>query len=233
MSIQDIQENLRMIRERIEQACHDCGRDPHAVRLVAVSKTKPAADVMAAFAAGQKLFGESYVQEFTDKAEQVEAPVDWHFIGHLQSNKVKYLRGRVRMIHSVDRLSLAREINRQWKRIDERIDVLVQVNLAGEQSKSGTAPQQAPALVRKLSELPHLRVRGLMTLPPFFEDPQAVRPYFRQLRELSEEIAGLDLPGVGMDELSMGMSHDFPAAIAEGATLVRVGTAIFGPRETR
>jgi pyridoxal phosphate enzyme (YggS family) len=233
MSIQDIQQNLRMIRERIEQACHDCGRDPHAVRLVAVSKTKPAADVMAAFAAGQKLFGESYVQEFTDKAEQVEAPVDWHFIGHLQSNKVKYLRGRVRMIHSVDRLSLAREINRQWKRIDERIDVLVQVNLAGEQSKSGTAPQQAPALVRKLSELPHLRVRGLMTLPPFFEDPQAVRPYFRQLRELSEEIAGLDLPGVGMDELSMGMSHDFPAAIAEGATLVRVGTAIFGARETR
>jgi len=233
MSIQDIQQNLRMIRERIEQACHDCGRDPHAVRLVAVSKTKPAADVMAAFAAGQKLFGESYVQEFTDKAEQVEAPVDWHFIGHLQSNKVKYLRGRVRMIHSVDRLSLAREINRQWKRIDERTDVLVQVNLAGEQSKSGTAPQQAPALVRKLSELPHLRVRGLMTLPPFFEDPQAVRPYFRQLRELSEEIAGLDLPGVGMDELSMGMSHDFPAAIAEGATLVRVGTAIFGARETR
>jgi pyridoxal phosphate enzyme (YggS family) len=233
MSIQDIQQNLRMIRERIEQACHDCGRDPHAVRLVAVSKTKPAADVMAAFAAGQKLFGESYVQEFTDKAEQVEAPVDWHFIGHLQSNKVKYLRGRVRMVHSVDRLSLAREINRQWKRIDERIDVLVQVNLAGEQSKSGTAPQQAPALVRKLSELPHLRVRGLMTLPPFFEDPQAVRPYFRQLRELSEEIAGLDLPGVGMDELSMGMSHDFPAAIAEGATLVRVGTAIFGARETR
>ncbi|MDY6850220.1 MAG: YggS family pyridoxal phosphate-dependent enzyme [Thermodesulfobacteriota bacterium] len=233
MSIQDIQQNLRMIRERIEQACHDCGRDPHAVRLVAVSKTKPAADVMAAFAAGQKLFGESYVQEFTDKAEQVEAPVDWHFIGHLQSNKVKYLRGRVRMIHSVDRLSLAREINRQWKRIDERIDVLVQVNLAGEQSKSGTAPQQAPALVRKLSELPHLRVRGLMTLPPFFEDPQAVRPYFRQLRELSEEIAGLDLPGVGMDELSMGMSHDFPAAIAEGATLVRIGTAIFGARETR
>jgi pyridoxal phosphate enzyme (YggS family) len=233
MSIQDIQQNLRMIRERIEQACHDCGRDPHAVRLVAVSKTKPAADVMAAFAAGQKLFGESYVQEFTDKAEQVEAPVDWHFIGHLQSNKVKYLRGRVRMIHSVDRLSLAREINRQWKRIDERIDVLVQVNLAGEQSKSGTAPQQAPALVRKLSELPHLRVRGLMTLPPFFEDPQAVRPYFRQLRELSEEIAGLDLPGVGMDELSMGMSHDFPAAIEEGATLVRIGTAIFGARETR
>jgi pyridoxal phosphate enzyme (YggS family) len=233
MSIQDIQQNLRMIRERIEQACHDCGRDPHAVRLVAVSKTKPAADVMAAFAAGQKLFGESYVQEFTDKAEQVEAPVDWHFIGHLQSNKVKYLRGRVRMVHSVDRLSLAREINRQWKRIDERIDVLVQVNLAGEQSKSGTAPQQAPALVRKLSELPHLRVRGLMTLPPFFEDPQAVRPYFRQLRELSEEIAGLDLPGVGMDELSMGMSHDFPAAIEEGATLVRIGTAIFGARETR
>jgi pyridoxal phosphate enzyme (YggS family) len=136
------------------------------------------------------------------------------------------------MIHSVDRLSLAREINRQWERIDERLEVLVQVNLAGEQSKSGVAPQEAPALVRKLSELPHLRVRGLMTLPPFFEDPQAVRPYFRQLRELSEEIAGLDLPGVGMDELSMGMSHDFPAAIAEGATLVRVGTAIFGARET-
>ncbi len=233
MSIQYIQENLRMIRERIDQACHDCGRDPQGVRLVAVSKTKPAADVMAAFAAGQKLFGESYVQEFTDKAEQVDTPVEWHFIGHLQSNKAKYLRGRVRMIHSVDRLSLAREINRQWKRIDERIDVLVQVNLAGEQSKSGIAPQEAPALARKLSELPHLRVRGLMTLPPFFEDPQAVRPYFRQLRELSEEIAELGLPGVSMDELSMGMSHDFPVAIAEGATLVRIGTAIFGARETR
>lgn len=233
MVTMSIQENLRAIREKIDQACRDCDRDPDQVRLLAVSKTKPARDVLAAAAAGQQLFGESYVQEFADKEQEVNAPVEWHFIGHLQSNKVKYLRGRVSMIHSVDRFSLAREINRQWGRIDQCIDVLLQVNLAGEQSKSGTDPQDAAALVRKLSELPHLRVRGLMTLPPFLEDPHEVRPYFRQLRELAEEIAALKLPGVSMDELSMGMSHDFPVAIEEGATLVRVGTSIFGAREQR
>jgi pyridoxal phosphate enzyme (YggS family) len=228
-----IKKNLEHIRQRIATACERSGRDPEAVRLVAVSKTKPAAMVEAAAEAGQKLFGESYVQEFSDKADAVKIPVEWHFVGGLQSNKVKYLRGRVAMIHSVDRFSLAREIDRQWGKLDRAAEVLIQLNLAGEVSKSGVGEEELESLVRRVSELPHVRIRGLMTLPPWCDDPEEVRPYFRRLRELAARIAALELPGVEMGELSMGMSHDFETAIEEGATLVRVGTAIFGAREKR
>lgn len=228
MSIQD---NLDHIRSQIAAACRRSGRDPDAVRLVAVSKTHPAALVEEAAAAGQRLFGENYVQEFVAKTEVVKAPVEWHFIGALQSNKIKYLRGRVSLIHSVDRLSLAAEIGRQWGTLQRTADVLLQVNLGGEESKSGVDAADLEQLARQVAELPHVRIRGLMCLPPYFEDAEEVRPFFRRLRELAGQLETLALPGVAMAELSMGMSHDFEVAIEEGATLVRVGTAIFGTRE--
>jgi PLP dependent protein len=223
-------DNLAAVEQRIVAAALAAGREPSAIRLVAVSKTKPAALVAEAAAAGQRLFGENYVQELTAKAAEVKMPVEWHFIGHLQSNKVKQIAGLVTMIHSVDRLSLAEEIDRQWGRIGRSCDILVQVNVSAEATKSGTTTQDALQLVRQIAALPHLRVCGLMTMPPFFDDPEAARPYFRELRLLAEEIAALAIPGVAMQELSMGMSGDFEAAIAEGATLVRVGSAIFGTR---
>ena len=229
----DIAANLNKIRRQIESTCRDCGRSPDAVRLVAVAKTKPIEQVEAALAAGQTVIGESYVQEMVAKTDQIETPAEWHFIGHLQSNKAKYLVGRTTLIHSVDRLSLAKEIDRQWGKAGETADILVQVNLGEEASKSGTTAAAAEALVRAIAELPHLRVRGLMTLPPYCPDPEDVRPFFRQLRELAEQITACRLPNVTMDELSMGMSHDFRIAIEEGATLVRVGTAIFGARQPR
>jgi hypothetical protein len=226
----EIAANLARIRTEIAAACARCGRDPAEVRLVAVSKTHPAALVEAAGAAGQTVFGESYVQEFLVKAELVRMPVEWHFIGSLQSNKVKYLRGKVAMIHSLDRLSLAEEINRQWAKLDRPLDVLLEVNLGAETSKAGTGEEEAIELVRRVAELPFLRLRGLMALPPWLDDPEAVRPYFRRLRELAQAIETLRIPGVAMTERSMGMSHDFEVAVEEGATLVRVGTAIFGAR---
>lgn len=226
----DIAANIARIREQIAASCARCQRDPATVRLVAVSKVKPAAMIEEAFLAGQEIFGESYVQEFAEKTKQVHQPVEWHFIGHLQSNKVKYLRGRIALIHSVDRFSLAQEIDRQWGRNDQTANILIQVNLGEEETKSGTTSRELAELVRQVARLEHVRIRGLMALPPWLDDPEEVRPYFRQLRQLAGEIDALDLPNVAMQELSMGMSHDFAVAIEEGATLVRVGTAIFGER---
>lgn len=225
-----ISDNLKTVLEKISTAALKAGRDPASVRLVAVSKTKPAALVDEAARGGQRLFGENYVQELTAKAREVAGPVEWHFIGHLQSNKVKQIAGMVSMIHSVDRLSLAEEIDRQWGKLGKVCDVLIEVNIAGEETKSGTTATALFELVRRVSLLPHVRIRGLMTMPPFFDDPEAARPYFRELRLLAEEIGGENIAGVEMAELSMGMSGDFEAAIAEGATLVRIGTAIFGER---
>lgn len=225
-----IHANLQQIRECMNAACHRAGRNPAAVRLVAVSKTKPAALIEEAAAAGQNLFGENYVQEFIDKREAIKSPVEWHFIGALQTNKVKYLPGKVQLIHSVDRLSLAREIDRQWARIDAVADILIQLNLGMETTKAGTEEAELEALVRAAAALPRLRIRGLMALPPYLDDPEEVRPYFRRLSELATAVDALRIPGVTMAELSMGMSHDFEVAIEEGATLVRVGSAIFGER---
>jgi pyridoxal phosphate enzyme (YggS family) len=225
-----IEQRLNQIRSRIAEAAAKAGRDPRTVRLVAVSKTRPPDDVVAAYRAGQVIFGENYVQELTAKVAGIPEPLEWHFIGHLQSNKVKYLAGLVTLVHSVDRLSLAEEISRQWVRLGRCCDVLVQVNIAGEASKSGTTETGALQLVRDIALLPNVRVRGLMTMPPFFDDPEAARPHFAELKRLSDLIAGEAVPGVEMEELSMGMSGDFEAAIQEGATLVRVGTAIFGER---
>jgi pyridoxal phosphate enzyme (YggS family) len=221
---------MQKIRESIAAAAAAAGRDPAAVRLVAVSKTKPAAMVEEAYGAGQGLFGENYVQELVAKVAEVRSPVEWHFIGHLQSNKVRQIAGLVTMIHSVDRLSLAQEIDRQWGRLGKSCSVLVQVNVSGEATKSGTTAAEALSLVRGVAALPNLRVKGLMTMPPFFDDPEHSRPYFRELALLAREIDRLAIPGVSMAELSMGMSGDFGTAIAEGATLVRIGSAIFGGR---
>ncbi len=225
-----IPRNLADIRQRIRTAAETAGRDPSTVRLVAVSKTRPADDIIEAFRAGQTIFGENYVQELTTKLDQVQEPVQWHVIGHLQSNKVKYIAGRVALIHSVDRLSLAEEINRQWGKLGRICPVLIQVNISGESTKSGTTEEGALQLVKDCALLPNIRVQGLMTMPPFFDDPEAARPYFAELRRLSRTIEAAGIPDVEMRELSMGMSGDFEAAIQEGATLVRVGTAIFGER---
>jgi len=229
----DIAANLARIRTEIAAACARRGRDPATVRLVAVSKTHPAEAVAAARAAGQTVFGESYVQEFLAKAAALTDPVTWHFIGHLQSNKVRHLPGKVALIHSVDRLALAEEISRQWGQHGLTAEILLEVNLADEASKSGVSEAELELLLRRVAALPHLAVRGLMTLPPYLDDPEAVRPYFRRLFELARQLDALALPGVAMGELSMGMSHDFAVAIEEGATLVRIGTAIFGERGGR
>lgn len=229
----DIAANLARIRERIASACQRVDRDPAEVCLIAVSKVKPAAAIDAAFASGQQLFGESYVQEFRDKSPNVQSPVEWHYIGGLQSNKVKYLRGKVALIHSVDRLSLAEEISRQWQKIDASCKILLQVNIGEEAQKSGSSPAELEQLLRAVAALPNLQICGLMCLPPYCADAEAVRPYFRRMRELAEQLDQLQLPGVSMAELSMGMSGDFEVAVEEGATLVRVGTAIFGERSRK
>jgi len=226
----NISSNLARINQRIHAAAKKAGRDPAAVRLVAVSKTRPAADIIEAFKAGQTVFGENYIQELVPKLAEVPEAVRWHVIGHLQSNKVKYIAGQVTMIHSVDRISLATEIDRQWGRLGKICDVLIQVNISGEATKSGTTEEGAVQLVRECALLPNIRVRGLMTMPPFFDDPEAARPFFAELRRISEAVAAHKILGVDMVELSMGMSGDFEAAIQEGATLVRIGTAIFGNR---
>ena len=223
--------NLATVQARIRQACIVSGRDPSSVRLVAVSKLHPASVITEAAASGQQIFGENYVQELCDKAVQLPCAVEWHMIGHLQSNKVKYLPGIVSMIHTVDRLSLAQEIDRQWRnKQDASCAILVQVNVSGEATKSGTTTADTLELIRAIAVLPNIRIRGLMTMPPFFDDPEAARPYFRELRQLADQIRNEQIPGVEMAELSMGMSGDFEVAIEEGATLVRVGTAIFGAR---
>jgi hypothetical protein len=222
--------NLENIMERIAKASIKAGRDPKSVRLVAVTKTKPADAVIEAAQAGQKIFGENYVQELTAKAALVKEPVEWHFIGALQSNKVKYIAGLVTLIHSVDRLSLAMEIEKQWGKLGKICDILVEVNVSGEKTKAGTSRAEAMQLVEGIAEMPHLRIKGLMTMPPFFDEPELARPYFQELRELAAMIDARKITNVEMRELSMGMSGDFEAAIEEGATLVRVGSAIFGSR---
>jgi len=226
-----IAENHTMIRQRIADAALRAGRDPAAVRLVAVSKTKPAAAIAEALDCGQLIFGENYVQELVAKAAELPAGVCWHFIGNLQGNKVRQIAGLVDMIHSVDRISLAREIDRQWGALGKTCDILIEVNLASEATKGGTSRQALLDLVTEVAGLPHLRIKGLMTMPPFFDDPEAARPYFRALKGLAGEVEAAGIAGVEMGELSMGMSGDFEVAIAEGATLVRVGSALFGERE--
>jgi pyridoxal phosphate enzyme (YggS family) len=227
----DFNTRLESIRKRIKNAAMAAHRDPSEVRLVSVSKTVPIDRVRMAIEGGVTILGENYIQEAREKATALShLSASWHFLGHLQSNKAKYAVRLFDLIHSVDSLKLAQEIHRQAERIDKIQDILVQVNISGEKTKSGVSADDTLALLTEIASLGHIRVRGLMTLPPFFGEPEKARPFFKSLRELSETISVLDLPNVEMRELSMGMSGDFEAAIAEGATLVRIGTAIFGER---
>ncbi len=225
--MRQIAQNLEEVRRRMAAAARRAERDPAGVRLVAVSKTVPVELIRQAVAAGQRLFGENYLQEARGKIEALGETASWHFIGHLQSNKAKAAVNRFELIHGVDRLKLARALDAAAASTGTIQKILLQVNLAGEASKSGTSPEAAAGLRREISQLPHLMVVGLMTMPPFL-DPEAVRPYFRALRELRDRLQDLD--GTPLPELSMGMSGDYEVAIEEGATLVRVGTAIFGSR---
>ncbi len=227
----DTPSGIHRVRERVREVAIDANRDPASVQIVAVSKKVPADRVKSAIENGVDTLGENYIQEAREKVVSLShLTASWHFIGHLQSNKAKYAVQLFDLIHSVDSLKLAREIDRQAKRIEKTQDILVQVNVSGEESKSGVSVEGTPALIRSISSLTHVRIKGLMTMPPFFNSPEKVRPYFRTLRELARDIARLDIANVNMAELSMGMSGDFEAAVSEGATLVRIGTAIFGAR---
>ena len=223
-----IKENLLRVTEKIEKAARRAGRDPAEIKLVAVSKTVETGRIREAIEAGVTILGENYVQEAQKKIEEIGRPISWHFIGHLQSNKAKYATRLFDMIHSVDSIPLAEELNRRAEKEGRRMDVMIEVNLSGEASKFGTEEEKAFDVARKVLNLKNLSLIGLMTMPPYFNDPELNRPYYVQLRQLKGKMVE---EGIPLKELSMGMSNDFEVAIEEGATYVRVGTAIFGERE--
>ncbi|WP_321961011.1 YggS family pyridoxal phosphate-dependent enzyme [Paraburkholderia sp. J7] len=227
----DLSHNLEAVRERIAAAARNAGRDPQSVELLAVSKTFPAQDVRAAHAAGQRAFGENYVQESVDKIEalaDLRASIEWHFIGPLQSNKTRPVAERFDWVHSVDRLKIAERLSAQRPAGMAPLNVCLQVNVSGEASKSGVTPQEAQQVAKQIAALPNLRLRGLMSIPEPETSLEAQRAPHRQLRELFEALCA---EGLALDTLSMGMSADLEAAVLEGATIVRVGTAIFGARD--
>ncbi len=226
--IQHLAERLAEVRLRIGDAALRASRKPESIQLCAVSKTKPASAIRAAYEAGQRDFGENYVQELLQKAEELRdlSELRWHAIGTLQRNKAKDVAKVAALVHTVDRAELARDLGKRALALGRVLPVLVEVNIAGEASKSGCAPDEAGALIGAVAETQGLQIRGLMTMPPFDDDPERSRPYFRALYELRERHGG----SAALPELSMGMSHDFGIAIEEGATIVRVGTAIFGAR---
>jgi len=227
-------DNLAQVRQRVADAARRAGRHPEDVALMAVTKTFPPEIIREAYAAGQRLFGENRVQEFAEKVPSLtDLPgIDFHLIGHLQSNKAAKAAQIFAGIDSVDSLHLAEKLNVAAKNNAKRLPVLIEINVGGEAAKSGVSPDspELEALLSAAPSLEHLEFRGLMSIPPFTDDPEAGRPYFRSLRELRDQIAGRRLPTVSMDVLSMGMSHDFEIAIEEGSTCVRLGTAIFGLR---
>ncbi len=235
---EEIAENLDSVRERVDRALIAARRSSLGLCLLAVSKTVSAEDIAVALTLGQRDFGESYGQEFRDKHQAVAELVTrlglpeprWHFIGPLQTNKVKYVAGKVTLVHSVGSVDVLAEIERKASAAAIVQDCLVQVNVAAEPQKSGVAPAELPALLDRFAALAHVRCAGLMVIPPYDEDAERSRPHFAALRQLRDEHAKTERPHVVLTELSMGMSHDLEVAIAEGATLVRVGTAIFGSR---
>jgi pyridoxal phosphate enzyme (YggS family) len=234
-----IKENLLRVTERIEKAARRVGRDPKEIKLVAVSKTVEAARIKEAIEAGVSILGENYVQEAQKKIEEIGRPacmerfgegrsVAWHFIGHLQSNKAKYAVRLFDMIHSIDSLTLAEELNRRAEQVGQVAKVMIEVNISGEATKFGTDEEKVFSIVKGILNLGHLSLEGLMTMPPYFDLPEMSRPYYTKLRELKGRMVR---EGIPLKELSMGMSNDFEIAIEEGATYVRVGTAIFGERK--
>ena len=226
-----VKENLMEVESRVQAACERAGRPREDVLLIAVSKTKPAELIREIMETGTKDFGENKVQEMCNKIEEIREPLNWHLIGHLQRNKVKYIVDKAYLIHSVDSLRLAEEIQKEAvKKNVSKVPVLIEVNMAQEASKDGINASETEELVREIAKLPNVQIRGLMTIAPFVDDPEENRVHFRAMRELRDHLKAMNIPGVEMKELSMGMTNDFEVAIEEGATMIRVGTAIFGER---
>ncbi len=225
-----VTDNYRTVREQVDACALRCGRNPEEITLIAVSKTKPLSDIEELIQAGVREFGENKVQELCEKWENVSQPVHFHLIGHLQTNKVKYIVDKACMIHSVDSLRLAKEIQKEAAKKQVTVEILIEVNVAEEESKFGLSVDEVLPLVQEISGYPNLHVNGLMTIAPFVEDPEENRNYFRALKQLSLDIKEKNIDNIDMNVLSMGMTNDYLVAIEEGATMVRVGTAIFGTR---
>lgn len=228
----DVAANYRRIVERIRQAAELAERDPREVKILAAAKAQDIDSIEAAIACGVSLIGENYVQEAKSKRKSLAGDVEWHLIGHLQRNKTKAAVELFQVIESLDSAELARELDNEGRKGNVIVRALIEVNLGGEETKSGVAKDGVVNLLQTIAELTHLRVDGLMTVPPFRESCEEVRPYFRELRQLRDQLQSLKLPNVDLRELSMGMTHDYPIAVEEGATIVRIGTALFGPRRT-
>jgi PLP dependent protein len=232
-----ISDNLAEVRQRMLAAARRAGSDLGGISLMAVSKTQPPERIREAYDAGIRLFGENRVQEFAGKIAALSdlEDAEWHLIGHLQTNKAKKVAELFRAVDSVDSLRLAQKLNESAQELEKKLAVLIEINIGGEAAKSGLAPGSSDLedLLLAAPQLEHIEFRGLMTIPPFAENPEQSRPYFRKLRELRDQIAARKLPAIAMNVLSMGMSHDFEVAIEEGSTCVRVGTAIFGERTSR
>ena len=225
-----ILENIKQVEENIIKSCEKVGRDPKEVTLIAVSKTKPYTAIEEALPSGVLDYGENKVQELTEKYEILPKDIRWHMIGHLQRNKVKYLVGKVELIHSVDSLRLANQIETEFAKKNEIANILIEVNMANEESKFGITSETTEQLVREISKLEHIRIKGLMTIAPYTDNPETNRVYFRNMKKLSVDIEEKNIDNVVMSHLSMGMTGDYEVAIEEGATMVRVGTGIFGER---
>ena len=226
-----VEDKIRHVREVMAEAARRSGRPPEAIRLMAVTKTVDDDRIRAAMKAGVEIIGENYVQEAKRKIELLGKSGEWHLIGPLQTNKAKVAVRLFDMIHSVDRPELAAELDRRARAAGRVVPILVEVNISGEASKSGVPPHSTLELIRRIAPLENISIRGLMTMPPWFDDPEESRPYFRALRELRDRIAAEAVPRVAMRELSMGMTDDYAVAIEEGATIVRIGRGIFGERE--
>ncbi len=226
-----LEKNLEYVEEKIQEACRRSGRSRSDVTLVAVSKTKPVEMLKDAYDLGVRVFGENKVQELTEKYGALPKDIHWHMIGHLQRNKVKYIIDKAELIHSVDSARLAEAIEKEAARRGLTANILIEVNVAGEESKFGIAPKELDSFVEKVENLPHIQVKGLMTIAPFVADPEDNRPVFADLRKLSVDIARKNAHNINMSVLSMGMTNDYQVAIEEGATIVRVGTGIFGARD--
>jgi len=227
----DVAANYHRILDRIGESAGKCGRRAQEIKVLGAAKSQSVESVRAAIAAGVSLIGENYVQEAQEKKAQILQSVEWHMIGHLQRNKAKAAAQIFDLIESLDSVALALELEKQGKRIGKKIRALVEVNLAGEESKSGIAKADLASLLEAIATLDHVVVEGLMTVPPLREEPEESRPYFRELRELKDKFNAQRIPHVDLQELSMGMTHDYPVAIEEGATILRIGTALFGPRK--
>ncbi len=226
-----LKDNIAVVRKNIELACERAGRNPEEVTLIAVSKTKPLSDIEEVIATTDtRDFGENKVQEMVDKYEKVSTPVNWHLIGHLQTNKVKYIVDKACLIHSVDSFNLAKTIEKEAVKRNVTANILIEVNVAEEETKFGVRCEEVLPLIEQIKDLPHIKVKGLMTIAPFVENPEDNRVYFRTLRDLSLDIASKNIDNIDMSVLSMGMTNDYVVAVEEGATLVRVGTGIFGAR---